>query len=313
MERFDPYQQSVPRSCPNHMCRRASSSGIVRCAWLDAHQCPGLARVGSLASREAPAVLPFTSDEFFGVFAAYNVAIWPVQIAAYVIAAAGAMALWLIFAKHRWPGRVEGALRSFLAMGMGSPSLLFFSKTTTAAYIFGAGSILQGLLFFAYGAIADRPVLRFQSGWRGVLGWRSSSTLRLFMRSLAISPGTAGHVRPCSVLHRVPPSYSPLACSARFLVAIPADLVASVSLPRFCSVFLYHGLVVSCLIGAALLPSRPSRRDFPKSLTMSGGADACASAGHADGHGYAVCQAAMGRVFVPVVLIVSQRLDSRSA
>ena len=32
-------------------------------------------------------MLPFTIDQFFGVFAAYNVAIWPAQVVAYGVAA----------------------------------------------------------------------------------------------------------------------------------------------------------------------------------------------------------------------------------
>ena len=188
-------------------------------------------------------MLPFTFDEFFSVFAAYNVAIWPVQIAAYVIAA---MALWLIFARRPAAGRVAGGVLALFWLWDGiAYHLLFFSKINPAAYIFGAGFILQGLLFFAYGAIADRLAFRFQSGWRGVLGLAPSSTLRLFTRSLAISPGTAGHVPPCSVLHRVPPSYSPLACSCcRYVLSLFFLLRsrwsgrALVPRPRFCSVFL---------------------------------------------------------------------------
>ena len=38
-------------------------------------------------------MLPFTVDEFFSVFSAYNNAIWPAQLLAYLLAA---VALWTI-------------------------------------------------------------------------------------------------------------------------------------------------------------------------------------------------------------------------
>jgi hypothetical protein len=148
-------------------------------------------------------MLPFTIDQFFGVFAAYNVAIWPVQIAAYVIAA---MALWLIFAKRPWAGRVAaGVLALFWLWDGITYHLLFFSKINPAAYIFGAGFILQGVLFFAYGAVSDRLALRLERGWRGALG------LALIIYA-ALVYEVVGHlsghgwpralVRRCTVSHR---------------------------------------------------------------------------------------------------------------
>jgi hypothetical protein len=218
-------------------------------------------------NREAPAVLPFTSDEFFGVFAAYNVAIWPVQIAAYVIAA---MALWLIFAKHRWAGRVAGGVLALFWLWDGiAYHLLFFSKINPAAYIFGAGFILQGLLFFAHGAIADRLALRFQSGWRGVLG------LALIVYAALVYEVVghlSGHGCPRAPLFGVAPcptvifTFGVLLLSIRpvpvFLVAIPliwAGIGSTAAI--LLGVPEDLGLVVSGLIGAVLLPSwgfRPS-------------------------------------------------------
>jgi hypothetical protein len=139
-ERFDPCQQSVPPSCPNPdvppsifvraQCAATPNAEVCRSA---ADASPDLMRINvpvlreraALHSREPPAMLPFTSDEFFSVFAAYNIAIWPVQLAAYVIAA---MALWLIFARRPAAGRVAGGvLALFLAMGWHRlpPALLF--------------------------------------------------------------------------------------------------------------------------------------------------------------------------------------------
>ena len=39
--------------------------------------------------------LPFTIEQFLGVFAAYNAAIWPAPIFAYVLGLVAGVALWL--------------------------------------------------------------------------------------------------------------------------------------------------------------------------------------------------------------------------
>jgi hypothetical protein len=52
-------------------------------------------------------MLPFTVDQFFSVFAAYNKAIWPAQIVAYLLAA---VALWAIFKGRPWAGGVVAAI-----------------------------------------------------------------------------------------------------------------------------------------------------------------------------------------------------------
>ena len=48
--------------------------------------------------------LPFTTEEFFAVFAAYNRTLWPFAVALWVLAAPGAVAL----ARSRDASRVHG-------------------------------------------------------------------------------------------------------------------------------------------------------------------------------------------------------------
>jgi len=79
--------------------------------------------------------LPFTEGQFFAVFAAYNVAIWPVQVGAYGL---GLAAIALV----RWRRPAGGAALVVLALmwawtGIGY-HVLFFAGINPAAYAFGA-------------------------------------------------------------------------------------------------------------------------------------------------------------------------------
>ena len=88
-------------------------------------------------------MLPFTIDQFFGVFTAYNVAVWPAQVAAYGVAA---LALWGIATKRPWGGRVAASVLAIFWLWNGiAYHLHFFSAINPAAYLFGAAFILQGL------------------------------------------------------------------------------------------------------------------------------------------------------------------------
>ncbi|MEJ2678443.1 MAG: DUF6064 family protein [Gemmatimonadota bacterium] len=97
--------------------------------------------------------LPFTADEFFGVFASYNNAVWPAQI---VLTAAAVAALVLIFLKG---DRSDRAITGFLAVlwawtGI-AYHLAYFSSINRGAYLFGALFVVQAALF-GWMAVRDR-------------------------------------------------------------------------------------------------------------------------------------------------------------
>jgi hypothetical protein len=99
-------------------------------------------------------MVPFTPDQFFDLFAAYNLAIWPTPIAAYVlgVVALGALAI-RDPAGHRIGWTIVGLL--WLWNGV-AYHLLFFSRINLAAYGFAALFVAQGLLFLAF-AFARQP------------------------------------------------------------------------------------------------------------------------------------------------------------
>ena len=98
---------------------------------------------------------PFTVEQFLGVFVAYNAAIWPAQIIAYILGIVGVAALLL-----------ERPLASRLILmilalfwfwnGVGY-HFLYFSTINPAAKAFAGFFILQALLLARY-AVATRYV-----------------------------------------------------------------------------------------------------------------------------------------------------------
>ncbi|ANW05322.1 hypothetical protein LMTR13_05635 [Bradyrhizobium icense] len=94
-------------------------------------------------------MLPFTSEQFLAVFGNYNSAIWPVQIAAYLL---GGVVAALLFLKTREADRIiAGILASmWLWTGIGYHGL-WFSAINQAAYLFAALFVVQGCYIFYSG------------------------------------------------------------------------------------------------------------------------------------------------------------------
>lgn len=191
-------------------------------------------------------MLPFTTDQFFAVFASYNAAIWPAQPAAYLV---GAAALVFALCGGQLAGRVVPAALAALWLWTGAAyHLLHFAPINPAARLFGVAFLLQGLLFLA--AAASSRALAFEP-IRG--GWRRGFGLLLVAYAAVLYPllgRLAGHpwpevpsfgVTPCPVtiftfgvllltaahvpawLLVVPALWSVVGGSAAVLLAVPQD------------------------------------------------------------------------------------------
>lgn len=102
--------------------------------------------------------LPFTSEQFFGVFAAYNEAVWPAQP---FLLALAVLALVLIAFRRTWSGRAVSAILAFLWAWLAlAYHLAFFASINPLAYVFAAVSA-AGALVFAWQGVVGRN-LRFQ-------------------------------------------------------------------------------------------------------------------------------------------------------
>ena len=113
-------------------------------------------------------MLPFTIDQFLSVFAAYNHAIWPAQIVAYL---AGALAVVLVFARTTWSDRVIAVILASMWLWTGiAYHGIFFSEINKTAFLFGALFVLQGLYLAFEGVIRARLAFSARtdlSGWVG--------------------------------------------------------------------------------------------------------------------------------------------------
>jgi hypothetical protein len=113
--------------------------------------------------------LPFTVEQFFETFAAYNAFIWPAQVAL-VVTALGAV--YLAVRADAKLATIPPLLLAALWVWSGTIyHLAFFRRINPAAALFGGLFILQAALMVV-ATSRDRLVLRFEPskrGWTGAL------------------------------------------------------------------------------------------------------------------------------------------------
>lgn len=203
-------------------------------------------------------MLPFTPEEFFGVFVQYNEGVWPMQ---WVLTAVAAAVLLLALCRAIWRDRVIalllGVLWAWVAIAY---HVLHFSRINPAAWLFAAAFLAQAALF-AWWAISDRPL---ECSLR--LDFRGGSSACVIAYALIVYPllsARLGHRYPSTptfgvpcpttiftlgmlitaragrtgILFIVPLLWSVIGGSAAFLLGVWQDL----------------GLIVSASIAAAFL------------------------------------------------------------
>lgn len=114
-------------------------------------------------------MIPFTRDQFFGAFSAYNQGVWPAQIALLLAAVAATTVAW-----RRAPsGHFVAAVLSLLWVWMSAAyHVAFLVDVTPAAYVFGALFALQGGAIAWYGIRTGRlEIARPSDRTSRMLGW----------------------------------------------------------------------------------------------------------------------------------------------
>ncbi len=86
--------------------------------------------------------LPFTQEQFFGVFESYNTAVFPMQILLALIGCA--MIICVLMNRSRITGFLLGCVWIWTGFAY---HIMFFTRINKAAFIFGAAFIAQGVLF----------------------------------------------------------------------------------------------------------------------------------------------------------------------
>lgn len=96
-------------------------------------------------------MLPFTREQFFEVFAAYNSANWPAIIAAYPLALVALTIAWRQTPRAgRWVGAVLALMWGWVGLVYQG---LYFGQINPVARAFAAVFLLQALLFAILAAI----------------------------------------------------------------------------------------------------------------------------------------------------------------
>jgi hypothetical protein len=104
--------------------------------------------------------LPFTHEEFFDVFAAYNAALWPAALALWVVS----LAVVLLFI--RGGNRAHRALCALLAAHWAWSAIgyhaAFFTRISPAGWLFAGLFVTEAWLFVWFGIVHGR--LQFSTG-----------------------------------------------------------------------------------------------------------------------------------------------------
>jgi hypothetical protein len=114
-------------------------------------------------------ILPFSREEFLGVFTQYNAFAWPVSILGYVLAALVILAL-----VRQWrfaPQLLFAALALMWAWTGIFYHMGFFSVINTAAWGFGALFLIGAAVFAWAGRGSDKLQTVVWEGWTSALGW----------------------------------------------------------------------------------------------------------------------------------------------
>ncbi len=112
--------------------------------------------------------LPFTVEQFMGIFEKYNVAVWPMQIALVLIAL---LALFLSVRKFSYSDKTISIFLGFFWLWIGSVyHIIYFTSINKAAYLFGVLYIIQGLIFIFVGGMKSKLSFKFQPNSYGIIG-----------------------------------------------------------------------------------------------------------------------------------------------
>ena len=143
--------------------------------------------------------IPFTTDEFLGVFELYNLSVWPSQLVLYALALVALMSL------YRDDTRTHQVLFAVLSLLWAWTGLvyhiMYFSSINKAAYAFGLLFLAQSFIFVYTGIIRTKISFKFRLDKFTVIGIVFIAYALIFYPLLGIA---LGHVYPKSPTFGVP-------------------------------------------------------------------------------------------------------------
>jgi hypothetical protein len=113
--------------------------------------------------------LPFTREQFFDLFVAYNEALWPAVVALWV--ASTAVVALRLSARHQHDRWVSALLVGHWAWSALAYHVAFFTRINPAAWLFAALFLSQAVLVFRVGVVQRRlSFAPWDSAW-APLAW----------------------------------------------------------------------------------------------------------------------------------------------
>ncbi len=114
--------------------------------------------------------VPFTADEFFRVFEAYNRSVWPAQLLLLAAALAALSGPLRRARRDRWVPAILGGLWLWAGVAY---HILHFSAINGAAVVFGALFVVQGALLLVWGVVKGGMSFPAERGVDGrvLAGW----------------------------------------------------------------------------------------------------------------------------------------------
>lgn len=195
--------------------------------------------------------LPFTREQFFDIFAAYNAAVWPAQ---WVAGGIGVIAVVATLRDSVPASRVVSACLAAMWLWTGVVyHAIFFASINGAARIFAGLFVLQGLAFVATGVVGGRLFFSARGGAWGVVGWALIVYAGLIYPLIGLAAGHASErlplfgITPCPVtiftvgllllarpplpaaLVVIPALWSLIGGSAALLLGVPQDWMLPVA------------------------------------------------------------------------------------
>ncbi len=142
---------------------------------------------------------PFTIEQFLQVFKNYNLAIFPMQIIFYLLAAT---VIYFSIKKSSASDKMINVTLSFFWIWMGIVyHIIYFSVINKVAILFGTVFIIQGLLFLYFGVFKSVLSYKFESNRYGITGAIIIAFALLFYPVLGY---IIGHVYPTSPTFGLP-------------------------------------------------------------------------------------------------------------
>lgn len=143
--------------------------------------------------------IPFSREEFAGVFVLYNESVWPLQWLLIALAV-----IVIMLAVHRTGGTARVATFVLAALWLWSGvvyQLGFFSRIDPAAMLFGAAFVIEAAVLVWFGSRSPGPAFSATGGLKAAAGWA------LVIYALVVYPALGyllGHRYPASATFGLP-------------------------------------------------------------------------------------------------------------